>query len=232
MKTKVLTGLLFFLSFISYSQSKNQTDENGLKQGAWVRYIQGSDKLIYKGNFKDDVPVGHWDYFYDNQIVRATIDYTEKGIFAKIFHTNGVIMGEGAYVKNSSKDDENPYLKNGLWSFYDFNATLSSKENFKNGIKSGSSKVFYLSGNLASEYFYVNGIKQGEFIEYFDNGTLKSKGFIKDGNYEGEYVVYKSNEEIYMKGSYKNGVKHGEWIILDEDDNYQTYIFKYGEIQK
>ena len=231
MKNNLLIILALMVSLMSFGQEINQINSKGLKQGKWIKTIEGSDKLIYKGAFKDNVPVGHWEYFYPNQTVKAIIDYSNELSPSQIFHTNGKLMGTGNYVINPNSNTDRPYVKQGLWKFYDLYGNISSEDNYVNGNKTGLCKVYYLGAKLASEINYLNGEKQGAFIEYFIDGVVKSKGVVKDGNYEGELISYNSDGKIYMKGSYKNGVKNGEWIILNEEGEHETYVFIYGELQ-
>lgn len=231
MKNSVLIILSFFFYFSSFGQEINQTNSKGLKQGVWIKKIEGSDKLIYKGSFKNNIPVGHWEYYYPDQTTKAIIDYTDGLSHSKIYHTNGELMGEGDYVKNPKKNAKQPYVKQGIWKFYDLYGNISSEDSYVLGQKTGLAKVYYLNEKLASEINYLNGEKEGAFVEYFEDGSVKMKGFIKDGNYEGELISYNGDGVIYMKGTYKNGVKHGEWVILNEDGEHVTYVFVYGELQ-
>lgn len=231
MKNKLLFILSLFVSLSSFGQEINQTNSKGLKQGSWVKTIEGSEKIIYKGTFKDNIPVGHWEYFYPDQTVKAIIDYTNNLSHSKIFHPNGKLMGEGDYVRNPNRNEKQPYVKHGIWILYDLQGNISSEDTYVNGKKTGLCKVYYLNEILASEINYVDGEKEGAFIEYFEDGSIKMKGLIKDGNYEGELISYNGEGVLYMKGSYKNGVKHGEWIVLNEEGEYVTYVFDYGELK-
>ena len=58
---------LFFLiliPFFSFSQSFNQIDISGKRQGDWKKY-HNNGKLRYKGQFIDDIPSGIFKYYYD-----------------------------------------------------------------------------------------------------------------------------------------------------------------------
>lgn len=231
MKNSALIILALFFSISSFGQEINQINNKGLKQGVWIKKIEGSDKLVYKGLFKNNIPVGHWEYYYPDQTIKAIIDYTNDLSHSKIYHPNGKLMGEGDYIKNPVNDTKQPYIKHGVWKFYDLYGNISSEDSYVLGQKTGLAKVYYLNEKLASEINYLNGEKEGAFVEYFEDGSVMKKGFIKDGNYEGELISYNDDGVIYMKGSYKNGVKHGQWVILNEDGEHINYVFVYGELQ-
>src|SRR5688572_23660587 len=57
--------ILLFISFlfqflITVAQT---TDAKGRKQGYWKKKEAGTDKLLYEGEFKDDLPVGKFKYY-------------------------------------------------------------------------------------------------------------------------------------------------------------------------
>lgn len=54
----------------------NYTDRNGLKQGPWE--IFSNDKLVAKGNYKDNKEEGIWVYWYENGNKKAEGNF-EKG---------------------------------------------------------------------------------------------------------------------------------------------------------
>ncbi|MDR3048040.1 MAG: hypothetical protein LBU51_10635, partial [Bacteroidales bacterium] len=63
-KTFFLSLFLGFISFLLFSQTENSnvTDAQGRKQGYWKKY---QDKmLLYEGEFKNDVPMGIFKYYY------------------------------------------------------------------------------------------------------------------------------------------------------------------------
>jgi hypothetical protein len=55
-ESAVNVGFLFF-GFVSMAQL-NQTDAKGRKQGEWAKTYPKSRVYQYKGQFKDDKPIG------------------------------------------------------------------------------------------------------------------------------------------------------------------------------
>ena len=57
-----IVGLLFLSGFV-FSQEINKVDSKGRKQGVWQKTYPNSRAIEYKGQFKDDKPVGTFYYF-------------------------------------------------------------------------------------------------------------------------------------------------------------------------
>ena len=53
----------------------NKTDASGRKQGVWKKYEKG--KLVYEGQFKDNVPYGTFRYYHTNGKLKSTTDFIQ-----------------------------------------------------------------------------------------------------------------------------------------------------------
>ena len=63
-KTFSLLGLLLvYFTVFAQTDEINKTDNNGLKQGKWIKY-HSNGKIKYEGNFKDDKPIGQMKRYY------------------------------------------------------------------------------------------------------------------------------------------------------------------------
>ena len=72
---KLLMALiLVFTSGLSIAQL-NQTDSKGRKQGEWAKTYPKSRVYQYKGQFKDDKPIGTFTYYYESGKVKAVIKH-------------------------------------------------------------------------------------------------------------------------------------------------------------
>ena len=60
---KKLILLLFCIPFFTFSQSINNVDINGNKQGIWGK-TYNNGLIRYKGQFKDNKPQGLFFYYY------------------------------------------------------------------------------------------------------------------------------------------------------------------------
>ena len=66
--------LFILLPFLTFAQI-NQKDAKGRKQGVWQKNYPNSSVLIYKGQCKDDVPVGEFTYYDPTGEVRTIIEH-------------------------------------------------------------------------------------------------------------------------------------------------------------
>ena len=65
-----LIALFFFALPFTVLAQVNQVDSKGRKQGNWEKKYENGN-LRFTGQFKNDVPVGTFVYYYENQIKKA-----------------------------------------------------------------------------------------------------------------------------------------------------------------
>src|SRR5690554_1764970 len=96
-----LFALTLFLGFNFHLFSQlNQVDEKGRKQGVWMKtYDDDHDLIRYKGQFKDNRPVGKFIYYYPNGKVRSIINHDENSnrSEAYFYHLNEKLIAHGIY---------------------------------------------------------------------------------------------------------------------------------------
>lgn len=202
-------------SFSSLAQP-NVTDAKGKKQGEWGKTYPNSRAYEYKGQFKDDKPVGTFTYFYPSTKVKAIITHDEKTgrSSAYMYHENGVLMAFGIYM-NQKKDS--------VWTHFGPTKRLSIKETYKNGVLNGKTTVYYVpedpedkSERIAKVSNYKNGVLDGEVIEYFDFGTIKTKCTYVNGQKHGLCISNHANGQPMMHERFQNGQKYGYFFAFDE----------------
>ena len=70
------------ITFSGFTQSSsdtlNRTDEQGLKQGYWIK-LDEEGMLKYEGTFKDNNPTGNFIYYYPDGVVRARSTFYDDG---------------------------------------------------------------------------------------------------------------------------------------------------------
>lgn len=205
-----ISSLIAFLFIIQTLVSQvNQVDAKGRKQGPWQKLYPDGKVLQYKGQFKDDVPVGNFYYFYPGGEVRAVIENVPntKRSYGTYYFVNREVMAFGAFYDQK---------KDSIWINYNNQGLIMSTEEFKNDKLNGARIVFYLDGqelegklNPYSIAFYKDDVLNGEYKELFSNGKLKLKGNYVDGNKEGEWIEYNLTGVVVGKVRYKNGQTHG-----------------------
>ena len=80
----------------------------------WQKTYPKSRAFEYKGQFKDDKPVGTFTYYYLTNTIKAVIEHQENSnrSVAKMYHENGKPMSVGIY-RNLKKD-----IMKQIFSFY------------------------------------------------------------------------------------------------------------------
>lgn len=225
-----LLFLSITLSGFLFGQAVNQKDTQGRKQGVWQKNYPKSRAFEYKGQFKDDKPVGTFTYYYESTKVKAIIKHDEKTgrSEAVMYHENGVLMSKGIY-KNQQKDS--------TWNYYGPSGKLSTKETFSNGKLQGPQTIYYVFEDPndkrvvpAKVSNYKTGVLNGDCIEYFDSGIVKSKGNYVNGKKNGEFVTNHPNGNPMMKERFKDGIQHG-WQTAHDESGKETgkQFYRFGK---
>lgn len=206
---KISLFLLLLFSPFVFAQKINQTDAKGKKQGVWEKKYPNSNAYEYKGQFKDDKPVGTFYYYYPSTKKKAIIVHDEKTgrSVAQMFHEEGTDLAYGIYL-NQKKDS--------VWTYYGPSGRLSYRETYKNGKLNGPKTVYYVpeeannkTQRVAMVQNYADDLLHGEEIEYFEDGTIKSKGTYEKGKKVGQWIAYNASGGKMTVNQYKNGVLHG-----------------------
>jgi antitoxin component YwqK of YwqJK toxin-antitoxin module len=217
-------AILMLLLNVFFSVAQNKTDEKGLKQGYWKKTDPTTKKLIYEGNFKDNLPQGLFKYYYPNDSIKSKMLFIQNGKigYSTLFHPNGKMMAYGKYINE---------LKDSTWSFYDEKGLIISKETFLLGKKNGVSVVYFSNGVVSEEYHYKMDLKHGTFKQYFDKNIVKGEGNYVNGLMDGKNTYYFPNGVQVASGFYKNGQKNGPWIYKEQDGKIkEKELYKLGRL--
>ncbi len=190
----------------------NQADKQNFKQGWWKKnYPNG--KLMYKGFFKDNKPVGTMLRYYENGALKARLVYDEKGEYARtvLYYNDGQVAATGVYY-NSAKDSTWKY-----YSYYDH--ALTNEERFIKGKREGEALFFYNNGDVSEKITWKDNVMNGPWEQYFPANVLKLKATYVNGKLEGDFLVYYFDKKPYLTGNYKNDLREGLWTFYKEDGN-------------
>lgn len=210
--------LLISVPLTIFSQV-NQIDANGLRQGQWQKkYPDGT--LIYKGEFKNDKPVGNWTRYYESGQVKAKIHYIEStdSAFVKFYDKRGNKISEGHYLNEQ---------KEGKWTYFSDNRIIS-EENFVNGKKHGVSRKYYPSGEIFSETEWKNGKKEGKYEAFYKRGEPYMQCKYSNNMRNGLCLVRFKNGRIEMEANYLNNLRDGEWKFYNEEGDL-LYTLQYDK---
>lgn len=210
-----ILNVLFLLFFTGTVLSQNLKDEKGRKQGAWQKNYPNSQTLEYKGQFKDDQPVGKFIYNYPDGRLKMVIvhDQVTKRSEAFMYYDSGKLMSYGIY-RNQKKDS--------IWTQYGVNNNISSKETYKNGVQEGRTVVYFASEDnsnllkIGKEMYYSKGQLHGTYTEYFITGTVRKKANYVNGKLQGACISYQPDGKMLMEENYKEGKKHGFFRTFDD----------------
>lgn len=197
----------------------NQTDENGLKQGKWMK-VYSNGKKAYEVFFKDDKPVGELKRYHENGKLAALLNYNEKGdtASAKFYDENENLISEGTYYGKE---------KTGKWIYYQNNVKVK-EENFKNDSLNGEQILFWDNGQIYDKRLYDNGMQIGRWEKFYKTGKPFLKAKIVNGKMEGPMLRYYKSGQLEVKGQYKNDLKDGIWTFYGEHGEKDTITYKNG----
>ncbi|MFT4525931.1 MAG: antitoxin component YwqK of YwqJK toxin-antitoxin module [Bacteroidia bacterium] len=215
-KISILITLASLVSLIGFAQDPtNQTDASGLKQGVWKKNHQNG-RLRYEGQFKDDKPVGLFQYYYDNGKLSATNNHLIDGVSVAhhSYHINGKIKGKGVFVKEK---------KDSLWQFFNDEEILVLEEVYSMDVLNGMSKSYYpKSGQPLEELHFNQGIKNGKWLKFFENGKPWIEADYQKGELHGEFNSYQENGKPILQGNYQEAVRHGRWLVFNMNGSVKT----------
>jgi antitoxin component YwqK of YwqJK toxin-antitoxin module len=212
-KGSALVILLLLLSGIATAQTDtvfNQSDTHNLKQGWWKKSFPNG-KLMYKGFFRDNKPVGEMFRYYETGELKASLVYDKNSEYARarLFYADGQVAATGVYYNS---------LKDSTWCYYSYyDHSLTTREMYTRGKRNGPMINYYNNGSASEKITWVNDKKDGPWEQYFANNTLKLKATYKDGQLEGDFIVNYESGKPYLKGGYKSGLREGQWIFYNED---------------
>ena len=217
LKNITLIGVLitFLFGLPSNLIAQNKLDEDGKKTGAWTgMYKDGS--LRYKGQFKNDIPVDTFYYYYPQGELKTRLVWLKSNeSYATMYYSTGEKMAEGRYLDQK---------KTGKWITYGANEIKVNEGNYLNGKKIELWRTYYINGKVADEVNFISDLEIGPYKAFFETGELKQTASYVDGYRKGETVVYHPNGKIKVKGQFEKDVKDGVWFYYDEEGNLEMEI--------
>jgi antitoxin component YwqK of YwqJK toxin-antitoxin module len=224
-----ITASFLVISVCSASQVDtqiNKTDEQGRKQGHWIKKYP-NETIMYDGIFKNDHPVGEFKRYFENKSLKSILIYSDdsRKASAVIFHPNGNISSKGSYVDQK---------KEGKWQFFssDDKGYLISEESYINNRRNGLSVKFFPDSAIAEKVTYVNDVKEGEWIQYYPSGAVRLKSNFLNGKINGSFEIWFENGAIEYSGNYKNDSRDGKWVIYNNNGSIKYKLEYFSGITK
>ena len=197
-----------------------------------VNKYNNDNKLIYRGPYRNKVPVGvHREFGPDGKVTNSFV-YNDNGLLIsegivdeagnrngvwKDYYPDGKVQAEGRYADNR---------QTGLWKFNNRSGKLEQTGNFNNGRPDGLWKWYYENGAILREEEYFQGQRDGSFTEYSPAGDIIAQGQYSDNERNGEWKI--KTGDITEEGKYILGLKDGVWKSFYNDG---TLKFKGNYLQ-
>ena len=208
-RMKNLAILLFCLALgtIQAQEKVNQTDSQGRKHGLWKKFYD-NDQLRYEGRFDHGVEVDTFKFYFEDGGLKAKNFFRGKSVVYS-WQYGGVnqLAAEGKYIGTE---------RDSIWTFYDIDGNVLSRENFVNDVKEGESVTYFDNGKKAEILNFKAGKREGPWRQNFETGKPKSKGNYVNDKLEGEVTYFHITGKPRMKGKYRKGKMHGTWYYFDE----------------
>lgn len=140
----------------------------------------------------------------------------------ELFEINDYYINGNIQFKGFASNNVEPFIYNGLLTWYYINGEIESKVNFKDGIQNGLYEKFYTNGKLDNTVMYLNGKRDGSYREYYDSGELQGKMTYVNGKKEGRSIeYYKDGKEKFVR-NFKNDSLDGKFSAYWENGNLKA----------
>ncbi len=225
-----LKALLLMVTMALFGESLtaqpaiNRTDAKHRKQGVWEKFHPETGKVAYRANFKDGVPVGKTQRYYEDGSLQAEVTHTGKERDrAKLYYPTGVLMARGVYIRQE---------RDSVWQMYDESGKLRSDETYRDGKKNGLARLYNSTGTVIEKVYYKDDFRHGDWEQYYDDGKLRLKCHVVDGLfYEGKYTEYFADGKKRLDGTYIDGKKESSWYEYNADGSIEIiYVYRNGNI--
>ena len=220
MKANIFTITLLFVSItlsgIAQDKQKNQTDQNGLKQGYWEKFYPNG-KMQYKGTFKNNKPIGEFKRFNQEGALIAVMNHNENSnkVYTKFYYPGKVLQAEGYYIDRK---------KDSIWIYYTENGDKINEVSYLFDIKNGTEKKYYKNGAVSETSEWKNGNQDGLTMRYYDDGKVMMRIMYKNNKLDGEYNVYGPEENILIQGQYINNKREGKWTYYKDNGHLRDEL--------
>lgn len=189
----------------------NKTDQQGRKQGQWVKK-DADGNVLYEGTFKDGHPIGEFKRYYSDKTLLSLLIYSSDGKIADatMYYPNSFIASKGKYVEQK---------KEGVWKFYSSSANgyLLNEEPYKGNLRNGLSIKYFPDSTVAEKINYLNDKKEGEWLQYYPEAKLFLKSYYRGDLLNGKFEVWYKNGKSLLSGFYKNNLREGKWDFYNEN---------------
>ncbi|MEI8110725.1 MAG: hypothetical protein WCH59_07000 [Chitinophagia bacterium] len=187
---------------LKYFKSNPSTTE-------WKNHL---GNVIAIGKLENNLPIGRWQYFYNNGFIESEGSYKNgknDGKWIKYLDPEGIVTR--LWYDKKIPQDSTPdlqLLKNKIWEI----------ENFHDGIREGE-RIYYAYYSIDKPKAiknYKNDQLNGISIWYYDNGLIYYEQNYKNGKLDGYERFYHSNGQLKQEGKFIQDKATGEFKLYSE----------------
>ncbi len=186
-------------------------DENGWKQGDWKEFYEEYASLKAKGKYKNNKPIGKWEYYFPDSSVEIT----------GYFNNRGEKEGEWIWYYPNRKvlmiENYEDGLYEGLVISFDEKGDTVFVGTYSEGLENG--RFIYINEGVLNKYSYLQGEKFGKWQTFYSNGKLKEVFYFENDFQEGKAIFYWENGRKKAEYNYINGLLDGNAYTYDEEGN-------------
>ena len=169
--------LLFILpfEFVAQSDTLNQKDSLGRKQGHWVFYGKDQPQKGYpaegkisEGDYLNDRKNGEWIMYYKDGVtpkIKGTFINNRPTGSYQTYNRDGILKEKGTFENMRNSGKTTSYWPNG-----NLREILFYNEH---GKLHGDLKFYYETGELEAEITFINGVMTDTVKRYYSDGGLK-----------------------------------------------------------
>jgi antitoxin component YwqK of YwqJK toxin-antitoxin module len=193
----------------SYDYKSLKKFKNNSNNTEWKN---NTGSIIAEGKLENNMPIGHWKYFYNNGFLESEGSYKNgeyDGKWIKYLDPEGIVT-RLHYDKKIPQDSfpDLQLLKN----------KMSDIENYKEGVRDGEF-IYYAYYSVDKPTYimnYKNGKKDGKEIRYYDNGIINYEQNFHEGELEGYERFYYKNGQLKQEGKFIKSKPSGKFNLYSE----------------
>lgn len=198
MKLRIIVLIMSLLPLLAVAQ--NQIDQQGRRQGPWVK-VDKNNRKIYEGTFKDDHETGVFTYYYPNGAVRMKNTFTPDGKYCshEVYSEKGHLLATGFYNQKN---------RDSVWHIYNEDGALVKINRYRMGVKWGTFYSFSPEGDTLEIFTWKDNKRHGYARRVTRDGYVEMH--YADGLLHGPMAEYANGKRI-KEGQFENALRVGEW---------------------
>ena len=203
-------------------QAQNKTDNQGRKQGHWVKTDKQGAK-IYEGDFVDDMETGTFTYFFPDGTVRIRNEYSVPGKVCRhqVYDQKGHLLATGVFNQKN---------RDGLWQFYSVSGKLVKLTTYKMGVRHGLQIIFNSEGDTAEVCNWDDNHRHGRWWKRIGRKGYITATFVH-GGIEGRLEEYNDQQQLVREGHYTGGERNGAWRYYEQGQMVVDETWSMGRLR-